>query len=140
MPNGGKLKQDLELDISQSLMNLYDDYLYEVIDDYNLDHNFVFVKLLGKNSGEPMTYSDVYATFKEIERKTDIHITPHLFRHTHGTIYYLETKNIKMVQERLGHSQVQTTINLYVHPSDDAIREDWEKATHAFKIGPKIDN
>ena len=121
-------------------MNLYDDYLYEVIDDYNLDHNFVFVKLLGKNSGEPMTYSDVYATFKEIERKTGIHITPHLFRHTHGTIYYLETKNIKMVQERLGHSQVQTTINLYVHPSDDAIREDWEKAAHAFKIGPKIDN
>ncbi|SCL96783.1 Protein of unknown function [Bacillus cytotoxicus] len=113
-------------------MNLYD--------DYNLDHNFVFVKLLGKNSGEPMTYSDVYVTFKEIERKNGIHITPHLFRHTHGTIYYLETKNIKMVQECLGHSQVQTTINLYVHPSYGAIRENWEKAAHAFKIGPKIDN
>lgn len=141
LPNGGKLKTgSRKLEVSQSLMDLYDDYLYEVIDDYNPDHNFVFVKLWGKNLGEPMTYSDVYATFKEIERKTGIHITPHLFRHTHGTIYYLETKNIKMVQERLGHSQVQTTINLYVHPSDDEIREDWEKAAHAFEIGPKINN
>ena len=67
----------------------------------------LFCEALGNNPGEPMTYSDVYATFKEIERKTGIHITPHLFRHTHGTIYYLETKNIKMVQERLGHSQVK---------------------------------
>jgi integrase/recombinase XerD len=141
LPNGGKLKTGgRTLDVSQVLMDLYDDYLYEVIDEYNPDHNFVFVKLWGKNPGEPMTYSDVYATFKEIERKTDIHITPHLFRHTHGTIYYLQTKNIKMVQERLGHSQIQTTINLYVHPSDDEIREDWEKAKHAFEIGTKKEN
>ncbi|QHZ45084.1 site-specific integrase [Bacillus sp. NSP9.1] len=69
-----------------------------------------------------------------IEKKTNIYITPHLFRHTHGTTYYLQTKNIKMVQERLGHSDIQTTINLYLHPSDDEIREDWEKAAIAFKI------
>ena len=40
-----------------------------------------------------------------------------------------------MVQERLGHAQIQTTINLYVHPSEDDIRKDWEKASHAFEIG-----
>lgn len=136
LPNGGKLKTgERRLDISQGLMDLYDDYLYEVIDEYNPDHNFVFVKIWGKNAREPLTYSDVYATFKEVEKKTGIHITPHMFRHTHGTIYYLQTKNIKMVQERLGHAQIQTTINLYVHPSEDDIRKDWEKASHAFEIG-----
>lgn len=136
LPNGGKLKTgERRLDISQSLMNLYDDYLYEVIDDYNLDHNFVFVKIWGRNPGAPITYSDIYATLKEIEKKTGIYITPHLFRHTHGTIYYLHTKNIKMVQERLGHSDIQTTMNLYLHPSDNEIREDWEKAAKAFEIG-----
>lgn len=136
LPNGGKLKTgERRLDISQGLMDLYDDYLYEVLDEYNPDHNFVFVKIWGKNAGEPLTYSDVYATFKEVEKKTGIHITPHMFRHTHGTIYYLQTKNIKMVQERLGHAQIQTTINLYVHPSEDDIRKDWEKASHAFEIG-----
>lgn len=136
LPNGGKLKTgERRLDISQGLMDLYDDYLYEVLDEYNPDHNFVFVKIWGKNAGEPLTYSDVYATFKEVEKKTGIHITPHMFRHNHGTIYYLQTKNIKMVQERLGHAQIQTTINLYVHPSEDDIRKDWEKASHAFEIG-----
>lgn len=29
-------------------MDLYVDYLYEVIDEYNPDHNFVFVKLAGE--------------------------------------------------------------------------------------------
>ena len=141
LPNGGKLKTgERRLDISQGLMDLYDDYLYEVLDEYNPDHNFVFVKIWGKNAGEPLTYSDVYATFKEVEKKTGIHITPHIFRHTHGTIYYLKTKNIKMVQERLGHAQIQTTMNLYVHPSEDDIRKDWEKASHAFEIGQRKEN
>lgn len=141
LPNGGKLKTgERKVDVSQGLMDLYDDYLYEVIDDFNPDHNFVFVKLWGEKPGSPMTYSDVYATFKELERKTGIHITPHIFRHTHGTIFYLQTKNIKAVQERLGHSQIQTTINLYVHPSEDDIRKDWEKAAHAFEIGQKKPN
>lgn len=136
LPNGGKLKTgERRIDISQGLMDLYDDYLYEVLDEYNPDHNFVFVKIWGENKGEPLTYSDVYATFKEVEKKTGIHITPHMFRHTHGTIYYLQTKNIKMVQERLGHAQIQTTMNLYIHPSEDDIRKDWEKASHAFEIG-----
>ncbi|AJI25775.1 tyrosine-type recombinase/integrase [Priestia megaterium] len=136
LPNGGKLKTgERKLDISQGFMNLYDDYLYEVVDEYNPDHNFVFVKIWGKNAGDPLTYSDVYATFKELERKTGIHITPHMFRHTHATIYYLQTKNIKLVQERLGHAQIQTTMNLYIHPSEDEIRKDWEKAAHAFEIG-----
>ncbi|PAF35204.1 transposase, partial [Terribacillus saccharophilus] len=91
-------------------------------------------KLWGRNPGAPITYSDIYATLKVIEKKTNIYITPHLFRHTHGTTYYLQTRNIKMVQERLGHSDIQTTINLYLHPSDDDIRKDWEKAANAFEI------
>ncbi|MFS0874042.1 tyrosine-type recombinase/integrase [Paenibacillus xylanilyticus] len=141
LPNGGKLKTgERKIDISQGLMDLYDDYLFEVLDEYNPDHNFVFVKVWGKKAGEPLTYSDVYATLKEIERKTGIYITPHLFRHTHGTIFYLQTKNIKAVQERLGHAQIQTTIDLYVHPSEDDIRKDWEKASHAFEIGRGIEN
>ncbi|MBB3127059.1 site-specific recombinase XerD [Paenibacillus rhizosphaerae] len=141
LPNGGKLKTgERKIDISQGLMDLYDDYLFEVLDEYNPDHNFVFVKVWGKNAGEPLTYSDVYATLKEIERKTGIYITPHLFRHTHGTIFYLQTKNIKAVQERLGHAQIQTTIDLYVHPSEEDIRKDWEKASHAFEIGRDIEN
>ncbi|ELH1912086.1 tyrosine-type recombinase/integrase, partial [Staphylococcus pseudintermedius] len=47
---------------------------------------------------------------------------------------YNETKDIKQVQERLGHSNIQTTINLYVHPTEEDIREDWNKVKHQFQV------
>ena len=46
--------------------------------------------------------------------------------------FYNETKDIKQVQERLGH--IQTTINLYVHPTEEDIREDWNKVKHQFQV------
>lgn len=135
LENGAKLKTgEREIHISQALMDLYDDYLYEIFDELDIETNFVFVKLRGQNKGKPMTYSDVEALFKVLRQKTEIDVHPHLFRHTHATIFYQETKDIKQVQERLGHSQIQTTMNLYLHPSDEDIRKDWEKAQGAFQI------
>lgn len=135
LENGAKLKTgEREIFVSQDLMDLYDDYMYDVIDELDVETNFVFVKLRGKNMGRPMTYGDVEALFKRLRQKTGIDVHPHQFRHTHATMYYQETKDIKQVQERLGHSQIQTTMNLYLHPSDEDIRKDWEKAQGAFQI------
>ena len=61
-----------------------------------------------------------------------------MLRHTHATIYYQETKDIKQVQERLGHAQIQTTMNLYLHPSDEDIRKDWEKHNMHLKSMKKL--
>lgn len=135
LENGAMLKTgEREIYVSQSLMDLYDDYLYEVIDELDLDSNFVFVKLRGKDVGKPMEYWNVESLFKRLKKKTGINLHPHLFRHTHATIYYQKTKDIKQVQERLGHSQIQTTMNLYLHPSDEDIREDWQKAQSEFNL------
>ena len=62
-----------------------------------------------------------------------------MLRHTHATIYYQETKDIKQVQERLGHAQIQTTMNLYLHPSDEDIRKDWEKHNMHLKSMKKAE-
>ncbi len=135
LSNGAKLKTgERAIHISQELMDVFDDYLYEVIDELEVNTDFVFVKLRGKNLGKPMEYWNVESLFKRLKKKTGINLHPHLFRHTHATIYYQKTKDIKQVQERLGHSQIQTTMNLYLHPSDEEIRENWEKAQTAFKI------
>ena len=76
LENGAKLKTgEREIYVSQSLMDLYDDYLYEVIDDLDLDTNFVFVKLRGKNIGKPMEYRNVESLFKRLRKKTGINIT-----------------------------------------------------------------
>lgn len=96
LPNGGKLKTDeRELYISQELMDLFDDYEYEILDEINIDTNFVFVKLRGSNLGQPMNYSDVNALFRRLKHKTGIDVHAHLLRHTHATIYYHQTKDIK---------------------------------------------
>ena len=42
----------------------------------------------------------------------------HAFRHTHGTLLYEATKDLKAVQERLGHSDIKTTGNIYVHETE----------------------
>ena len=76
-----------------------------------------------------------------LKHKTSINVQPHLFRHTHATVFYNETKDIKQVQERLGHSNIQTTINLYVHPTEEDIREDWNKVKHQFQVfNKKVSN
>ncbi|ESU33269.1 hypothetical protein G3A_07045 [Bacillus sp. 17376] len=135
LENGAKLKTgERNIFVSQALMDLYDDYLYEVLDDLNTATNFLFVKLRGDKMGQAMNYMDVSALFKRLKKKTGINVHPHLFRHTHATIFFKETKDIKQVQERLGHSQIQTTMNLYLHPSTEEIRENWERSQHAFKI------
>lgn len=135
LSNGAKLKTgEREIYVSQELMDLYDDYLYEVIDEMEIDTNFLFIKLQGKNKGFPMTDWDVRALFKRLRKKTGIKIHPHLLRHTHATLFYRETKDIKQVQERLGHANIQTTMNMYVHPSNEEIRKNWEKAQPAFQI------
>lgn len=135
LSNGAKLKTgEREIYVSQELMDLYDDYLYEVIDEMEIDTNFLFVKLHGKNKGFPMTDWDVRALFKRLRKKTGIEVHPHLLRHTHATLFYRETKDIKQVQERLGHANIQTTMNMYVHPSNEEIRKNWEKAQPAFQV------
>ena len=39
----------------------------------------------------------------------------HDFRHSHATMLYDKNVNIKIIQARLGHSSISTTLNTYVH-------------------------
>ena len=138
LKNGAKLKTDeRKIDISSDLMDLYDDYLYEILDELETETNFLFVKLKGVNKGEPLEYTDVQSLFKRLKKKTGIDAHAHLLRHTHASIYYQTTKDIKLVQERLGHSQIQTTMNIYVHQTDEEKYEQWENAQHAFQLDRK---
>lgn len=135
LSNGAMLKTgEREIHISQELIDLFDDYAYDILDELEIDTNFVFVKLRGKNKGQPLEYADVSDLFKRLKKKTGIDVHAHLLRHTHATIYYKTTKDIKQVQERLGHSQIQTTMNMYLHPSDEDIRANWELAQPSFQL------
>ncbi|GGA43289.1 tyrosine-type recombinase/integrase [Psychrobacillus lasiicapitis] len=45
------------------------------------------------------------------------HITTHGFRHTHSSLLYEAGCDMKEVQDRLGHSDLRTTMNIYTHVS-----------------------
>jgi len=63
------------------------------------------------------TPNDILYSFYERHPKLKI-ITVHGFRHTHASLLFESSANIKDVQARLGHSDVQTTMNIYVHVTD----------------------
>lgn len=51
----------------------------------------------------------------------DLHITPHMFRHTFATALLDEDVNIRYIQQLLGHSSIVTT-QIYTHISTNRIR------------------
>jgi integrase len=62
-------------------------------------------------------------------------MTPHWFRHTHATALLLAGTPMHVVSRRLGHADIQTTINTYAHVTDDAeLRAcaDWQAITKAW--------
>ena len=43
----------------------------------------------------------------------------HDFRHSHATLLYKSKCDIKLIQQRLGHASIDTTLNTYVHYNDE---------------------
>ncbi|WP_330896417.1 tyrosine-type recombinase/integrase [Brevibacillus brevis] len=52
----------------------------------------------------------------EITKSNNLHpITVHGLRHTHASLLFEAGASIKEVQERLGHSDIKMTMNIYTH-------------------------
>lgn len=124
------------IDVSSDLINLFLDYVSQCHDD-DVDTNHVFIKLAGKAKGRPLEYTDVAALFKELRNRTSIYVTPHMLRHSSLTELRRAGWSVERLMKRAGHKNPETTIQLYLHPSDEEMREDWEKAEHRMKVTAK---
>ncbi len=78
-------------------------------------------QLIFSNGNNEYIYSGtVRKSIKILAKKAGIHsITTHGFRHTHATLLFASGMDNKQVQARLGHSHVQTTLNIYTQPLQD---------------------
>ncbi|WP_282434400.1 tyrosine-type recombinase/integrase [Desulfosporosinus orientis] len=56
------------------------------------------------------------------------HITLHSFRHTHISLLIEAGVDIKAIQQRVGHTDINTTMNIYAHMTKNMK----EKASQAF--------
>ncbi|MBE7388205.1 tyrosine-type recombinase/integrase [Ligilactobacillus salivarius] len=60
--------------------------------------------------------STVNLWIKDIAKKANGYpISTHGLRHTHATLLFASGMDIKQVQARLGHSKINTTLNIYTH-------------------------
>lgn len=93
---------------------------YKVI---NFD-NLVFINAEGKhlNIRRPR-----YTMQKIIEKHGLRKIRLHDLRHTHASLCFEAGMDIKEVQYRLGHSNINTTLNIYVHVSKSKERQSIQK-------------
>jgi len=121
------------IDVSEDLINLYFDYIAEFHTD-EVDTNHVFIKLTGENKGQPLEYTDVVSLVQRLREKTGIYFTPHMLRHTSLTELRKAGWRDEHLMNRAGHAHIQTTMQMYIHPSDEDIRKDWENAQERMKI------
>ncbi len=83
-----------------------------------------------KPDGSPISPGALSSAFTKLVRRLDIpNVTFHGLRHTHATQLLKEGVHPKVAQERLGHSTISTTLDLYSHvmpgmQEDAALRVD----------------
>lgn len=113
--------------VSKDLMGLYTNYVNSF--DLSDPSSHVFINL--HNYEPPLRYTAVRKLFKVISEKVNFKITAHMLRHTHATELIKTGVDSSLVQKRLGHASVQTTINTYTHIDDEtmkhALQSYWSK-------------
>jgi len=80
-------------------------------------------------SEKRLTSKNIYSIFRKISQRSDIKITPHMFRHTFGRICIESKINMRVVQPVMGHSRLETT-QIYTHVSTEASKN----AMHDFNF------
>lgn len=96
---------------------LLSDTTFEFLSKYisdnrkNLENTeFLFIKLTGKNKGEPLEADDVYSMLKRLYKKTNIKAHPHQFRHYFAEERKREGWDLNDIRFALGHKKIETTI------------------------------
>ncbi len=131
-PHGQRTKggRPRRIYVSDTLERVYSDYLWLLADLADAtgrvleDDWFVFVNLAREPRFAAMRPESVYATVGRLRRRlgdgVPVEFTPHWFRHTHATALLLAGVPEHVVMRRLGHADIQTTIDLYGWVTEDA--------------------
>ena len=99
------------------------------------EETFVFSQIDGK----PLLPNTVTHNWIKLVRRIGFHgIRLHDTRHTHASLLFKQSVHPKIVQERLGHATISTTLDLYSHISPGL----QEAATISFDkmVLPKREN
>lgn len=76
-----------------------------------------------RGDGQPMLTRVLSRRFSTAARKTGLELTFHGLRHGHATLMLAAGVNLKVVSERLGHSTIGITADLYTHVAEEVHRQ-----------------
>lgn len=108
--NEPKTKQSYRvIHIPESLLE--DLKIYREITEYKENEDFIF----GREKGIPRTSGYNKSTLKRACRALKIEISHHGLRHSHATFLVQNGISINVIQYRLGHSDIKTTLKTYTH-------------------------
>lgn len=94
--------------------------------DKYLDKDFVITR----TSGHPEIIKTIQNRMQRLLKLANIekNVTPHSLRHTHTSLLIEAGVGIKEIQQRLGHTDIETTMNIYAHMTKNME----EKASQKF--------
>lgn len=94
------------------------------------DNGLVFTSEIGT----PIEPSRLTRAFHFLLKKAGLKtLGLHSLRHTFATRVIENGMDVKTLSEILGHEDITTTLNLYVHSSDDTKRSEMDKLNYLFK-------
>ena len=143
-PHGVRVKGGgyRRLYVSAELDSLYGEYVWQLCEAgadlaaADLDQAWVFVNLSREPRFAPWRPESVYDLVRRLRRELAGQVpagwTPHWFRHSHASALLLAGVPVHVVSRRLGHADVQTTLNIYGHVTEDAelrAAADWTALT-----------
>lgn len=114
------------IDISQNLAGMFMEYIAEYHNE-EVETNHIFIKISGSNKFKAMDYVDVDNLFRSLKKKAGIYVTPHMFRHSSLTVLRMTGWQPELLRIRAGHKNIYTTMNTYIHPSDEEISREFDK-------------
>ena len=114
------------IDISQNLVDVFMEYIVEYHTE-EVETNHIFIRISGNNKNKAMTYIDVDNLFRMLNKKAGIYVTPHMFRHSSLTVLRMAGWQPELLRIRAGHKNIYTTMNTYIHPSDEEISREFYK-------------
>jgi hypothetical protein len=104
--------------VSNEVMELYSDYVSTL--DQNRLTDYVFINLINY---EPLNYSVIKKLFVTVSKKCDFYVRPHMLRHSHASDLLKSGWEMSLIQKRLGHASIQTTIDIYTHIDNKQMKQ-----------------
>ncbi|MDI9496738.1 MAG: site-specific integrase, partial [Bacillota bacterium] len=93
------------------------------------DDNLVFITEVGTKLNAP----NLRRQWERLLNRAGVsYLKFHCIRHTFATQLLERNVNIKTIQYLLGHSSIQTTLNIYSHVSDDSKANAISKLNNIF--------